>query len=65
MKKNYKWLMKNGKVYLLHRTVGLFGEQWECFGSFDNKDCNSERSKTIIKLLNQCDLHTENFNEND
>ena len=53
MKKHFKWLAKNGRVLLLHRTVGLFGEQWECFGNFDDKDGNATRGKQIIKLLNQ------------
>lgn len=65
MKKHFKWLAKNDRVLLLHRTVGLFGEQWECFGNFDDKDCNVARSKQIIKLLNQCAQHTENYNEHD
>ena len=51
MKKNFKWLVKNGKVLLLRRTVGLFGEQWECFGNFDDKDGNAARGKQIIKQL--------------
>ncbi len=50
---------------LLRRTVGLFGEQWECFGNFDDKDGNETRGKQIIKLLNECAKHTENFNEHD
>lgn len=65
MKKNFKWLVKNGRVMLLRRTVGLFGEQWECFGNFDDKDSNVARGKQIIKQLNQCAQHTENFNNHD
>lgn len=65
MKKNFKWLVKNGRVLLLRRTVGLFGEQWECFGNFDNKDGNAIRCRQIIKRLNQCAQHTENYREHD
>ena len=65
MKKNFKWLLKNGRVMLLRRTVGLFGEQWECFGNFDDKAGNVTNAKQIIKLLNECAKHTENFNEHD
>lgn len=60
MKKNYKRLEKNGKVYILHwATEGmLFGPTWDCIASFDNKGSNLERCKTIVKLLNECDKHT-------
>lgn len=63
MKKNFKWLVRNDHVYLLRRTIGLFGENWECFGNFDNKDGNLDRCKQIIKQLNECAKHTENFND--
>ncbi len=63
--KNFKWLVKNGRVLLLRRTVGLFGEQWECFGNFDDKDGNAIRCRQIIKQLNQCAQHTENYREHD
>ena len=65
MKKNFKWLVSNGHVLLLHRTVGLFGEQWEGFGNFDDRDGNAARGKHIIKLLNECDKHTDHPNDND
>lgn len=65
MKKNFKWLVRKGKVLLLRRTVGLFGEQWECFGAFDDKDGNAARGRQIIRQLNECAVHTVNFNEND
>lgn len=65
MKKNFKWLVKEGRVLLLRRVVGLFGEQWECFGTFDDKDGNAERGKQIIRQLNECVLHTDNFNVHD
>lgn len=65
MTKKYKWLVKHGKVMLLHRTIGLFGEQWECFGVFDDKAGNAARGKQIIKLLNECATHTEIFNGHD
>lgn len=65
MRKHFKWLVRNGRVLLLHRTVGFFGEQWETFGNFDDKDGNAERCKEIVKQLNQCVRHTESYKEND
>lgn len=65
MKKYFKWIVKGGKVILLRRNVGLFGSQWERFGVFDDKDGNAERGKLIVKQLNECAQHTENFDEDD
>lgn len=59
MKKRYKHLRKNGKVYVLHYSVGLFCEQWENVGCFDDTDGNYERCMAIVKLLNLCDKHTK------
>lgn len=65
MKKQYKWLVKNGRIILLRRTVGLFGEQWDCIGNFDNKGNNAVHGKMIIKLLNECAQNTTNLNRDD
>lgn len=65
MKKYFKWLRKDGRVYLLRRTVCLFGEQWECFGDFEDSGENSLRCQQITKLLNECIRQTENNREND
>lgn len=65
MTKNFKWLVRNGKILLLRRTVSLFGEGWECFGCFDDKNGNASRAKQIVKQLNECARHTENFNKDD
>lgn len=65
MKKKYKLLAKYGKIMLLRRTIGLFGEPWECFGVFDDKAGNATRAKQIIKQLNECVTHTEILTDND
>ncbi len=65
MKKQFKWLAANGRVLVLRRTIGLFGEQWECCGNFNDRDGNSGRCKQIVKLLNECDKHTDHPNDND
>lgn len=65
MTKQFKWLVKNGRVILLRRTVGLFGEQWECFGNFDDKGDNAARGKRIIEQLNECAGHSDNYNEHE
>ncbi len=65
MKKRYKHLERNGKIYILHwESEGrLFGPAWDCVATFDNKDTNLERCKSIIRLMNECDKHTEHFND--
>lgn len=42
----------------------LFGPDWVCIASFENAEANHERVKTIIRLMNECDKHTEH-NDND
>ena len=60
MKKQYKLLNKNGTIYLLRWAVkgGLFGPRWESLACFDNRNGNIERRKTIVRLMNECDKHT-------
>lgn len=65
MKKHFKWVVKNGRVLLLQRSVGFFGEQWECFCDFDEKDGNVDRAKLIIKKLNECARHTDKYNSHE
>lgn len=57
MKKRYKLLDKQGKLRILRwATDGkLFGPDWECMATFDKRNDNMERCKTIIKLMNECD----------
>ena len=66
MKKRYKLLVKNGKVHILHwETDGvLFGPDWECIAVFDDIDSNIERCQRIIRIMNECDKHKDN-SEND
>lgn len=61
MKKRYKRLEKGGRIFILHWTTEgmLFGPDWERVASFDKNESNLERCKTIIRLLNACDMHTE------
>ena len=55
MKKRFKMIKKNGKVYLLQWvTEGkLFGPDWDLIASFGEQ--HIERCKQIVKLLNECD----------
>ena len=67
MKKRYK-LLKSGKCVFILRWVAdgkLFGPDWEESGRFDNNAGNIERCKAIIRLMNECDRHTNHPNEND
>lgn len=65
MKKRYKLLEKNGKVHILHWVTDgvLFGPDWESIATFDKQDSNLERCKTIIRLMNECDKHTDHPND--
>lgn len=65
MKKQYKWLTKNGKIFLLRRSFSLFGEIWESIGTFEDKDGNGARIRNITKQLNECAKNTENLYEHD
>ena len=60
MKKQYKLLNKNGTIYLLRWAVNgvLFGPRWESIAGFGNPNGNIERCKTIVRLMNECDKHT-------
>lgn len=64
MKKRYKLLKQNSRILILHwETDGmLFGPEWVCIASFENAGANQERIKTIIRLMNECDKHTEQSN---
>lgn len=66
MKKQYKWYSDKGaKIHILRRSIGLFGEQWDCCGTFDDRDGNLARCKQIVKLLNECDKHTDHPNQDE
>lgn len=61
MKKNFKHLEKNGRIYIMRWIDDgvLFGPDWESIASFDKNPPNLERCKTITRLLNECDKHTK------
>lgn len=61
MKKRFKLLIRNGKILMLKWEADgkLFGSDWDCIAAFDNVDTNLERVKTIIRLMNECDKHSE------
>lgn len=65
MKKRFKLLNRKGKILILRWDVDgrLFGPDWECIASFENVESNQERVKTIIRLMNECDKHTEQNND--
>lgn len=65
MKKRFKLLNRSGKVYILHWSADgkLFGPDWGSVATFDDKDSNLERCKTIIRLMNECDKHTDHPND--
>ncbi|TGG34961.1 hypothetical protein [Duncaniella freteri] len=65
MKKRFKLLNRSGKVHILHWAADgkLFGPDWEAVATFDDKDSNLERCKTIIWLMNECDKHTDHPND--
>ena len=60
MKKSFKRIENGDKIHILHwETDGvLFGPCWSSIALFDNTMENLERCKTIVKLMNQCDMHT-------
>lgn len=55
MKKRFKMIKRNGRVYLLQWVSEgkLFGPGWEQMTSFGEH--HAQECKQIIKLLNQCD----------
>lgn len=61
MRKNFKLLIRAGKVYILKKEIGLFGPGWSTISSF-HEDCKPE-CKRIVALLNECDLKTNNEND--
>lgn len=67
MKKRFKLLNRDCKIHILHwKSDGvLFGPQWESIISFDDRDNNLDRCKSIIRMLNECDRHTNHTNEDD
>lgn len=61
MKKRYKLLEKASHIYILHwETEGLlFGPEWKIAAKFARCDSNLERCKEVVRLMNECDRHTE------
>lgn len=61
MKKRFKLLEKGGRIFLLHWTTDgvLFGPDWERIATFSSDIANMDRCKEIIRLMNECDRHTE------
>lgn len=66
MRKAYKRLERNGRIYILHlETEGvLFGPTWSSVASCESNKSNLERYKAIVRLLNECETHT-NHHSND
>lgn len=66
MKKQFKWVVKNGNIILLKRGMfGIFGEQWDSIARFTASPDNIARGKQIIRYLNECAQHSENQIDND
>ncbi|WP_304647417.1 hypothetical protein [uncultured Duncaniella sp.] len=65
MKKRFKLIDRHGKVNILQWVTDgvLFGPNWESMASFDSNKSNLERCKTIIRLMNECDKHTDHPND--
>lgn len=65
MKKRYKILNRSGTIHILHWVVDgkLFGPGWETVATFGDTASNIERCKTIIRLMNECDKHTERLED--
>lgn len=65
MKKRFKLLNRVGKILILHWSSDgkLFGPDWEAIAAFDDKDSNIERCRTIIRLMNECDKHTNHVED--
>lgn len=64
MKKRYKLLNSQGKIMILQWvTKGvLFGPCWESMMVFDENEENLKRCKQIVRLINECDMHTNHPN---
>jgi hypothetical protein len=52
--KAFKMVRRNGNIYILKYSVGLFGVQYESISQFTDKLDNVNLCKQIVKLLNQC-----------
>ncbi len=63
MRKNFKMIIRKGRVHILRYEVGLFGPGWGCMVSF-TEDCTDD-CKRIVALLNKCDNITQKENDND
>lgn len=61
MRKKFKLLTDQNKIFILKWEVDgrLFGPDWNCIATFDNVDNNLERARSIIRLMNKCDNHSE------
>ncbi len=65
MKKRFKLLRRGCRIYIL-RWVSegkLFGADWEVIGRFHNDSDNFNRCRQIIRLMNQCDMHTNHHDD--
>lgn len=65
MKKRYKLLKREKYVFILRWVADgkLFGPDWEEVGKFDNNADNIKRCMAIIRLMNECDKHTNHPND--
>lgn len=66
MKPTFKMLVKDGRVVILGwETQGvLFGPQWRAIANFPHTGQNELRCKTITRLLNECNEHSQNQEHN-
>lgn len=66
MKKRYKRLVKNDKIYILYWEMDgvLFGPDWKSVAMFDNTHANQQRCKEIVSLMNKCDRKTDDRKRN-
>lgn len=65
MKKRYKLLKSEKYVFILRWVADgkLFGPDWEESCKFDLNDENLKRCKTLVRLMNECDKHTNHHND--
>ncbi len=61
VRKNFKMLVRFGKIYILKYDIGLFESGWNSIAAF-NEDCKSECAR-IVALLNECDRKTNKDND--
>lgn len=60
MKRRFKSLVKKDRIYIVRWQMSgaLFGPQWEIVADFENNKANKDRCRDIIKLMNECNSHS-------